>query len=306
MKATSYATLALTILLVGSALVLALPPTAASSATPAPAAASYSINLYGAVLEGWGLSPNSISQPGPSLTLFVGDTVTVHLYSNDSATHTWFIDLTKDNANDTGDISSTSFSSSTVPLNFTFTVPNSPGTYTYYCEIHPSSMHGSITILAAPTYVLYGSLSGGWGFSPTTLTKPGPGLSAHQGDVVTFELISADGAAHTFFIDIDHSGAAPDSSDPQSAVFGGSQAPVTSFSYTVAAAPANYTYYCGLHGTAMEGTFQVLSTGGGAPAPSPPDYTLYAAVIVVIVIVAAAAMVVIRRGPRAPPAQPPR
>jgi len=304
MKTTAFGILVLGLLLVSSAFVLSLPSASASTPTPAVAAA-YSFNLYGSVTGGWGLTPTSISEPGPSLTMFVGDSVTVHLYSNDSATHTWFIDLTKDGTNGTGDISSADFSSPTAPLTFTFTVPDSPGTYTYYCNIHPGSMHGPITIVAAPTFVLYGSSTAGWGTSSSAIQNPGPLLSAHQGDVVTFELVSADGAQHSFFIDVDHSGAAPDASDPQSPSFGGSAFPVTSWSYTVAAAPGNYTYYCGFHGSAMEGPFQVLSTGGGA-APSTPDYTLYAAVILVIVVIAVAAMVVIRRKPRMPPAQPPQ
>ncbi len=304
MRATVLGILALGLLLTSSAFVLTVPAGRASPVSPSPAA-SYGITLYGSATSGWGLSPNTITQPGPSLTVFVGDVVTLHLYSNDSVPHSWYIDLNRDKVNDTGDISSATFSSRTVPHNFTFTVPNSPGTYSYYCNYHPTIMYGQITIAAAPTFVLYGSAAAGWGNTNTNLHNPGPLLSAHQGDVITLELISADGQAHTFFIDIDHSGAAPDSSDPQSTTFGGSNPPVTSFTYTVAAAPGNYTYYCGIHGTLMEGTFQVLSTTA-PPAPSPPDYTLYAAIVVIVVIVAIIAVLAIRRKPRTPPSPPPQ
>lgn len=303
MKLYALAVLAVTLLLGSSALLLGIPSGHASPVAPAPAAASYTISLWGSALTGWGLSPNSITKPGPALTVFVGDTVTLKLYSNDSAAHTFYIDLNKDGTNDTGDISAGSFSSKTTPLTFTFTVPNSPGTYTYACTIHPTVMFGSITIVSAPTFILYGSATAGWGSSATTITNPGPALSAHQGDVVTFELISADGQAHSFFIDIDRNGATPDSSDPTSVGFGGTSSPVASFTYTVAAAAGNYTYYCAIHGTAMEGTFGVLSTGGAPTAP--PDYTLYAAVVLIVVIVAVVAVVVIRRKPRSPPTQPP-
>lgn len=304
LRSAAFTILALGLALVASSLVMNVHAYQAQPSAPAPAA-TYTLSLYGSATRGWGLTPTAITNPGPSLTLFVGDTVTLHLFSNDSVTHTWYIDLTKDNANDTGDISAGSFSSNTTAHTFTFTVPNSPGTYTYYCEIHPSSMRGTVTIVSAATYVLYGSLSGGWGSTSSGLTNPGPTLSAHQGDVVTFELISQDGAQHSFFIDIDHSGAIADASDPKSPDFGGSSPPVASWSYTVAAAPGNYTYYCGVHGAAMEGTFRVLATQ--APPPSGgPDYTLYAAAIVIIAVIAIAAMVVIRRRPRIPPTPPPQ
>ena len=304
LKPATSALLALGFLVAASALILGAPTQASTPPSVSPSAA-YSFSLYGSVNGGWGLGPNSITEPGPTLTLFVGDVVTLHLFSNDSVTHTWYIDLNKNNVNDTGDISAGSFSSRTVAHAFTFTVPNQPGTYTYYCEIHPTSMHGTVTIVPAATHVLYASMTSGWGASSSSITNPGPALSAHQGDVITFELISADGVQHTFFIDVDHNGAVADSSDPQSPAFGGSSLPVASWSYTVAAAPGNYTYYCGIHGTAMEGSFQVVATQG-APAGAPPNYTLYAAAIVIIVVVAVVALLVIRRKPRLPPTPPPQ
>lgn len=304
-RPTTFAILGLAVLLVGSALIAGLPSFRAAPAVgPSPAAATYTLTLYGSSLVGWGFTAASISNPGPDLVMFVGDTVTLHLFANDNGvTHTWYIDLNHDNMNNTGDISAGSFNNATVAHVFTFTVPNSPGTYQYFCEIHPSVMHGTLKILAAPTYVLYGSGTAGWGTSPATITNPGPTLSAHQGDVITLELVSQDGVGHTFFIDVDHNGATPDSSDPQSGGFGGSASTVTSWSYTVAAAPGNYTYYCGVHGTMMEGSFRVLSTQG-TPAGGPPDYTLYAAAIVIIVVIAIVALVVIRRKPRMPPTPP--
>lgn len=304
LKPIVFTVLALGFLIAGSTLIMAVPSYRAAPATVSPAAA-YTFSLYGAVNGGWGLSANSITEPGPSLTMFVGDTVTLNLFANDSTTHTWYIDLNKNNLNDTGDMSAGAFSSPTAAHAFTFTVPNKPGTYTYYCEIHPTSMHGALTILAAPTYVLYGAFSSGWGTTSSNTANPGPSLTAHQGDVITFELISQDGVQHSFFIDVDHSGAAADASDPQSPSFGGASPPVTGWTYTVAAAPGNYTYYCGIHGTTMEGSFKVLSTQGALPAAG-PDYTIYAAAIVIIVVIAIVAVVVIRRKPRMPPTPPPQ
>ena len=304
MKPATLTILALAFLLAASALVISVPGYRAAPPAVAPAAA-YTFSLYGAVNGGWGLTPNSITEPGPTLTLFVGDTVTLHLYSNDSVTHTWYIDLNKDNANTTGDISAGAFSSATTAHTFVFTVPNSPGTYTYYCEIHPTSMHGSLTIAPAASHVLYGSFASGWGNTSSTMSNPGPTLTAHQGDVLTFELISQDGQQHSFFVDVDNSGPAPDGSDPQSPAFGGTASPVAGWSYTVAAAPGNYTYYCGFHGAAMKGSFVVLATQG-PPAGAPPDYTLYAAAILIVVVIAVVALLVIRRKPRTPPTQPPQ
>lgn len=302
-KPTVFAILGLVLLMGGSALLAGVPSPQAAPAPGVSPSGVYTLSLYGSSTVGWGFTPTSISDPGPDLVMFAGDSVTMHLFSNDSVMHTWYIDLNNDNKNDTGDISAGAFSSPTVAHVFTFTVPNSPGTYNYYCEIHPGTMHGTLKILAAPTYVLYGSSTAGWGSTPTSITNPGPALSAHQGDVITLELVSQDGVGHTFFIDIDHSGPTPDSSDPQSGGFGGAAPVVTSWSYTVAAAPGNYTYYCGIHGTAMEGTFRVLATQGG-PAGAPPDYTVYAAAIVIIVVIAIVALVVIRRKPRMPPSPP--
>lgn len=304
-KPSTSAVLGLAVLLAGAALLMSVPALQAAPPPTVSPSAVYTLTLYGNAVTGWGFTPATISNPGPDLVMFAGDTVTLHLFANDSVAHTWYIDLNRDNKNDSGDISAGSFSSPTVAHVFTFTVPSSPGTYAYYCEIHPTTMHGTLKILAAPTYVLYGSATAGWGTSTSNLANPGPTLSAHQGDVITLELVSQDGQAHTFFIDVDHSGATPDSSDPQSPGFGGSAAPVTSWTYTVAAAPGNYTYYCAIHGTAMQGSFRVLATQG-PPTGATPDYTLYAAAIVIIVVIAIIALVVIRRRPRMPPTPPPQ
>jgi plastocyanin len=306
LKSSTLLIAALAFLLAASGPVVTLPANGAAPPQVSPAAV-YTLSLYGSATGGWGLKPNNLTNPGPSLTMFAGDTVTINLYSIDNASlnHTWYVDLNKNNVNDTSDIDAGVFNTSTSPRTFTFTVPNQPGTYTYYCVFHPSVMKGSVTILPAPTYVLYASASSGWGNTSSTIANPGPTLAAHQGDVLTFELISEDGQTHMLFIDVDHSGPVPDASDPQSSRFGGDLTPVVAWSYTVAAAPGNYTYYCGIHQMAMEGSFHVVATQG-PPAGAPPDYLVYVVVIIVIAVVAVAALLVVRRKPRTPPTPPPQ
>jgi len=46
------------------------------------------------------------------------------------------------------------------------------------------------------TYHLYGSRSAGWGFTNTSLTRPGPLIEVEVGDNVTLNLTSVDGLTH--------------------------------------------------------------------------------------------------------------
>jgi len=297
MKATHLAVILLGVLLGMSGLVVIATPTA-------QAAPTRSFVLYGDALGGWGFTSTTITAPGPTLIVNAGDSVSIELISDDNAPHNWFIDYNNNSAADSGEPTSATFTSVTVPVWYNFTADSGHvGTWTYRCGIHPSSMKGLIVILAAPTFVLYGSATSGWGLTATDIHNPGPTLTVSQGQIMTFELVSQDGQAHTFFIDLNNNGAA-DSNEPQSPVFGGSSHPsVISWSWTVSAAAGTYTYYCGIHLTSMKGTLTISSSG--APPSSPPDYSVYAAIIVVIAIVAIVAVVAIRRKPRSPPAQPP-
>lgn len=277
-------------------------------AGPTAAAATHSFTLYGAVTKGWGFGPNNITNPGPSLTVAVGDTVKLELFSNDSVEHTWFIDFNGNLTADANEPISGSITSSTVATWFNFTVPSGHvGTYTYRCSIHPTTMTGSITIQAAPpapNIVLYGSATQGWGFGSANMSNPGPTLRVATGANVKIELISADHQAHSFFIDLDGNGAVFDANDTGSPTFGGTQPDVINWTFNVATA-GTYHYYCRIHTTAMQGMI-IVGSGSTTTPPSGPDYTLYAALIIVVVIVAVAAAVLLRRRPRAPPAQPPQ
>src|SRR5881296_317208 len=49
--------------------------------------------FYGNASTGWGFSNATISNPGPNITVFYGDTVNLTLIGNDLQTsHSWFID----------------------------------------------------------------------------------------------------------------------------------------------------------------------------------------------------------------------
>ncbi len=282
---------------------LALSGVAVIAAPTARAAPTRAFVLHGDAVGGWGLTNTTIASPGPTLVVNAGDSVSLELLSNDSAAHTWFIDYNNNSATDSGEPSSAQFSSRTVAIWYNFTADaGHVGTWTYRCAIHPNVMKGLIVILAAPTFVLYGSATSGWGASPTTITNPGPSLAVDAGQSVTFELVSQDGQTHSFFIDLNGNGIA-DANEPQSPQFGGSGHPsVIDWSWTASLAPGNYTYSCAIHTTAMKGTLTVAST---TPPSTPPDYTIYAAIIVAVAIVAIVVVVAIRRKPRTPPREPP-
>ncbi len=283
-------------------LALATPAAAAQTAAPAtPQAAmvTATYTLYGNATSGWGFTPGTVSEPGPAITVAMGENVSLRLLSDDGSTHNWFLALDNGNAPTAGEPSSPDFSSTTTPVIYSFIVPNKAGTFPYKCRIHPTLMTGSLTIVAAPTYVLWGSATQGWGSSAATLTTPGPALSAAQDASVEIAFYSADNATHQFFVSTDGL-TTPSAGEPQSQNFSSSVVPLF-YTFTVSRA-GNFTYYCRYHVGVMKGAFNVTPSGGSG---APPDYTVYAVAVVVIVIVAIIAAVVIRRKPRSPPAQPP-
>ena len=93
---------------------------------------------------------------------------------------------------------------------------------------------------------------------------PNPTITVTQGDTITIQLSSGDGAVHRFFVDVDKNGMTPDcpGADVCSNIF----PPSTTLTFTVNFAPGTYTYYCSVHPTTMLGQFIVLQltvTGGG-------------------------------------------
>ncbi len=110
-----------------------------------------SFTLYGSFSGGWGATSTSIASPGPPLSVTVGDVVTMTLYSQDSAPHTFNIDYDGGGAfgSTTGEPLSTQFLSPTIPTTYTFTA-SSTGTFSYWCTIHGGAMTGAWTTQAAP------------------------------------------------------------------------------------------------------------------------------------------------------------
>ncbi len=95
------------------------------------------------------------SKPGPSLTVFDGDLVTILFNSGDNLFHTWFLDLNNNGIADPGEPNSFPIeATSSTFVNFTFTpktgtnIP-SPGNFTYRCGVHPGSMFGTFQVLPA-------------------------------------------------------------------------------------------------------------------------------------------------------------
>lgn len=299
MKPLLLGTVLLGILLAGASFA------AAAASAPAPAAAAtpaWPYTLYGSFSSGWGFSPSTISKPGPTLVVTTGDVLQLKLFSQDGLGHNWTIDLNNNSAWDPGEPASPSISSSTVPTFYNLTITLSAGTYTYRCGIHPTSMWGMLVVYAKPTFTLWGSGASpnGWGFTNDAISYPGPTLNVNQGQTVTLDLFSADGADHTFYVDYANSGSG--SGNTVSPVFNGSHAIRVTFAASTA---GNFTYACSLHGQAsMKGVLHVAGSASPPPAAG-PDYTLYAAAIVIIVIIAIVAAVLIRRRPKTPPAQPP-
>lgn len=99
--------------------------------------------------NGWGLTNNSISYPGPTLNVRLGQTATIDLFSADGADHTFYVDFAA-SGSATGNTVSPVFNGSHT-VRFTF-VANAAGNFTYACGIHgPASMKGLLVVSGGPT-----------------------------------------------------------------------------------------------------------------------------------------------------------
>jgi plastocyanin len=112
-----------------------IPPKVAATSTP-------TISLIG-FITAW----NNTSVPNPTITVTQGDTITIQLSSGDGAVHRFFVDVDNNGPSPDcpgADVCSNVFPPSTI---LTFTVSFAPGTYTYYCSVHPTSMLGKFVVL---------------------------------------------------------------------------------------------------------------------------------------------------------------
>lgn len=131
-----------------------------ASLAAAPArAASVSTDLFGSVAHGWGLTSTSETNPGPTLTANVGDSVTITLHSTDGFPHQFLLDLNGNGVADAGEPVSSQFTSTTT---VTFTASQA-GSFHYICTIHGSVMTGAFTVqgtgVPTPAYPAGSSVS---------------------------------------------------------------------------------------------------------------------------------------------------
>ena len=232
------------------------------------AATTDTIVLAGAI-AGWN---SSTTNPNPTITVTQGDVVNLVLSSSDGALHRWFVDVDKNGATPDcpgADVCSNAFSSPT-PMTFTFTVNFAPGTYTYYCSVHPTTMLGQFVVKAPPSPPGSISLVGVIAAWNSSSSHPNPTITVTQGDTVNLLLSSGDGAIHKWFLDVDKNGPTPDCPSPDvCSNFFSSPTPMT-FTFIANFPPGTYTYYCSVHPTTMLGQFVVNpnTSVGGKTVPS--------------------------------------
>jgi plastocyanin len=133
--------------------------------------------------------------------------------------------------------------------------------------------------------------------------KPNPTITVAQGDMVSIALSCSDGIIHEFQLELDNDGgesADCRTTDPCSSPF----PPSTTFTFTVAASPGTYTYYCTSHTTQMHGTFTVnpSTTVGGVAAPlaNPLMFAAFIALASTALVAATLPSISNTRGPTIP------
>jgi len=128
--------------------------------------------------------------------------------------------------------------------------------------IWPAGVGVNASVIALSTrptnrnFTLYGSFSGGWGFTPASISSPGPTIVVEQGDAVNLTLTSNDGVTHNFFVSYTNI-SAPNPPDPMSNDF----ATTTNFRFVATTTIGTYKYFCFYHSVKMWGYFQVIQTG---------------------------------------------
>src|SRR5437899_11125569 len=164
--------------------------------------------LYGNASRGWGFSAATISNPGPNVTVYYGDTVNLTLIGNDLQTsHSWFIDYDNSMTPTDDEPNSPPFNGPAEPSLIVWSFQAlQPGNWTYRCGMHPNSMTGAIQVLVEPRPVnltLIGDSTRGWGFSNATIRSPEPPVDRLWGTNLTLTLLAdfpTDSAYHNWFM----------------------------------------------------------------------------------------------------------
>ncbi len=164
-----------------------------------------------------------------------------------------------------------------------------------------ASLAASHAAAADVNITLYGSRTGGWGFTNTTESIPGPPLVVTKGDNVTMYLNGTDGRNHVWYIDYNNNSKA-DAGEPTSPVFNSVQ---IKWNFT---ANRNGTYRyrsTGVDGATMWGNITTNNPGTTPPGLAADNTVLIVTgVVIIIVAVLAVAAVFWRRMQKVPPPPP--
>ena len=115
---------------------------------PRTAIRPVNLTFYGNAAIGWGFDNSTISNPGPSIVVYLGDLLNLTLIPNDPLSHNWFIDYNNDLLPGAGEPSSPDFAPAS-PIVWNFTADRS-GNWTYRCRFHQTTMTGNVTIVGGP------------------------------------------------------------------------------------------------------------------------------------------------------------
>jgi plastocyanin len=260
-------------------LVLSSGPIAGATASPqgpspeAVATISPRVNftLFGNAVAGWGFTSASLTKPGPILSLYLGDEVSLDLTGTDTSQHNWFLDFNNNSQADPGEPASPNFNGPGDPKNITFSfAADQAGNWTYRCGFHRPSMWGMVQVRPKGrpmSATLVGSSTRGWGLSNATISVPGPSILVGENAHVTLTLLANDsGNSHNWFIDYDNSTQPDPNSEPTSKTFGGPTDPKSVVFSFNATRTGHFTYRCEFHPTKMVGTITIL--GPASPPPS--------------------------------------
>jgi plastocyanin len=105
--------------------------------------------LFGSASKGWGFTSDSMTSPGPTITVTQNDVVSLTLTSADGLQHKFFIDYNGNGIPDAGEPTSAPFTT-TISLLINASVI---GTFRYFCAFHPNIMYGTFTVTSATTQV---------------------------------------------------------------------------------------------------------------------------------------------------------